>query len=138
MILVYDLIFYLFLRTKICSSLMELDGIWIAWQRRKSFVFKIHPIIYLICQTFFYFLRVFLIFCHICVKVDVATSQLPVSFGGKQCTWMIASFCNGCGALCKDFSPFAFFHKLIYGDSHIHLKEGNLVFVCQIQIILRI
>lgn len=50
-----------------------------------------------------------------CVNVDVATSQRPVSFGGKERTRVIASFRNGCGALCKDFSPFclSFSHKLI-------------------------
>ena len=89
-------------------------------------------------SNFFLFLYAFSLFFVIYVNVDVATSQLPVSFGGKECIWMIASFYNGCGALCKDFSPFASFHKLIYRDSHIHLKEGNLVFVCQMQIILRI
>ena len=45
-------------------------------------------------SNFFIFIRVFLIFVMY-VNVDVATSQLPVSFGGKECIWMIASFYNG-------------------------------------------
>ena len=78
---------------------------------------------------FFIFIRVFLIFCHICVNVDVATSQLPVSFGGKECIWMIASFYNGSGALCKDFSPFASYSQA-YIQRLTHTPERRQFSFC--------
>ena len=80
-------------------------------------------------SNFFLFFYAFSLFFVIYVKVDVATSQLPVSFGGKECIWMIASFYNGCGALCKDFSPFASFSQA-YIQRLTHTPERRQFSFC--------
>ena len=74
--------------------------------------FRAYTAIYLICQTYSLFFS-FSSFFMCMSRVDVATSQPPVSFGGKYSwiPWLIASFYRGWCALCKDFSLYLLFHK---------------------------